>query len=284
MATAVTKLRSVGAAVILAILVGQGSPACSPSAPAPRVAEVALDIPRMDAGNGPTSAAGRVVFAHPSARVGARWRVTLHAESVSDDASGHQLTTYDSESLVEVLAVDGPAATRFRVRFDRNVNAYQSAESPTPIHGKTYVVDVSAPHVRDERGAAATPDETERVENLFPDLGTRARVDEALPDEPAKIGDRRDDLARAILRVLHPRLWSADAATAVLGRVEGADAVFLVTLDASSTSGTKMHRAGEATVRTSDAVMSHVVLAGDYEPGAGNAHGVFKVERRVAPE
>lgn len=221
-------------------------------------------------------------FGHPPPVAGDAWSVRVEASSRSDE----QVSTYVSEFRAEILAVDGPAPSRVKLRFARNVHGSQGAEKPTVIDGKEFVVDARAPHVRDAAGAPAPEDEAQRVLDVFPDLGTRARIDEVLPDDVMRIGDRRDELAAAVLRVVHPRAWTLQAGTAKLARVEGEQAVFQLTLDATSESGVHMQVSGEARVRLADARLTELTLDGSYEAGTGGAKqpGTFSLRRRVTSD
>jgi hypothetical protein len=229
---------------------------------------------------------------------GTAWSVSVEATSRSTDSpdagGNEQYSTYHSDYRIEILTVDGPAPSRVKLRFQRNVHTYQGAETPTVIDGKEYVVDARAPHVRDATTGAAAPEEdTRRVLDVFPDLGTRTRIDEVLPEDAMGIGDRHDELAAAILRVIHPRAWTMRTGSATLLRVDGDHGVFAVSLDASSDSGLRLEVSGEAHVRLADARLSDLLLSGRYElqPKRGkNAGGpieppgTFTLRRRVTSD
>jgi len=265
--------------------------ACSSPPRPPVVAtspELVISPLVRDAGASPL-AGGGARFGHPPATVGATWLVELRATSRSPDgpAGGEQVSLYESTYRVDVLAVAGPAPSRVRLRFLRNVHSYQERATPSVIDGKEYVVDARSPHVRDLLEAAAPPAESERVLDIFPDLGTRARIDEVLPDDELALGARHDDLAGAILRVIHPRAWALRAGSATLARLDGDHAVFKVSLDAASESGLRMEVEGEARVRLRDARLSELVLAGRYErsgPGTPEAPGTFELRRKITSE
>ena len=277
------------AACIVSTLVACSSPAQPPTvATSPE-----LVIPRLDRDAGASArarAGDGAHFGHPPATVGATWLVEVRATSRSPEGplgAGEQVSLYESAVRVDVLAVAGPAPSRVRLRVLRNVHSYQGRATPTVIDGKEYIVDAQAPHVRDALGAAAPPAESERVLDIFPDLGTRARVDEVLPDEELALGARHDVLAGAILRVIHPRAWTLRAGTATLTRLEGDQAVFKVSLDAASESGLHMDVEGEARVRLRDARLSALLLEGRYErsgPGAAEPPGTFELRRTVTSE
>lgn len=254
--------------------------ACTPAAQSTRApVEAALMVPPLnDAGPGRPAETG-VRFGRTAPAVGMRWAVSTRAESRGAD--GDQRSRYESDYTVEVLAVEGPAPSRVRLRFDRNVGIFRDAERPTTVHGNTYVVEGTAPFVRDEAGRAASENETERVLDVFPGLGTRTRIDEVLPEEAMAVGESRDDLAQALLRLIHPRLWKLAAGRATLARVEDGDAVFAVTLVAESpASGLKMEVKGEAKIRARDSRLVALDLEGAYDDGDAAA-GAFTLRRRV---
>jgi hypothetical protein len=244
-----------------------------------------LVIPALGDGGATAPAVGLGVrFGHPQPVVGMAWTVTLRASSRSVDGATEQVSVYTSDSRVEVLAVDGPAPSRLRVRFSRNAYTLDGVDTPSPVDGKEYIIDARAPHVRTPSEQAAPVAESERLLDIFPDLGTRARVDEVLPDDALTIGARHDDLVAAILRVIHPRAWTLRAGAATLARVEGDHAVFTLSLEASSDSGLGMRLEGEAHVRLRDAQLVELSLDGPYElraPGKVEPAGVFRLRRSV---
>jgi hypothetical protein len=292
----VTILR-VGLVGLVGLVVGQACASARPAVlalPSPELVVPPLDG-RGDAGSAQGARKGEgVSFGHPLPVPGTAWTVKVGASSESSDAQGgEQTSTYHSEYRVEILAVDGPAPSRVGLRFLRNAYIYGEREAPTAIQGKEYVVDARAPHVREAGGGAAAPEsEAQRVLDVFPDLGTRTRIDEVLPDEAMRIGDARDDLAGALLRVIHPRAWSLKHGTATLARVVGEAAVFDVTLDATSESGLHLEVSGEAHVRLRDAQLVELVLDGRYESvnSGGTASssteppGTFSLRRTVTSD
>ncbi len=246
-----------------------------------------LDVPpletRADA-NARTRSGAR--FGHPVPSTGSAWRVVVSAVSRSHDPSGDvQVSAYDSTLDVEVVAVEGPAPSRVRLHFLRNVESFQGSPKPTVVEGKEYLVDARAPHVRDAANVAAPEAEAQRVLDAFPDLGTRTRIDQVLPSDAMQLGERRDELAPALLRVVHPRAWTMRAGSATLVRVEGEHAVFEVSLDASSESGLHMVVKGEARIALANAELVELSLDGTYDPkdsgGAPGAGGTITYRRRV---
>src|SRR5262249_36291807 len=140
--------------------------------------------------------------------------------------------------------------------------------------------------VRDVADSPAPDDEAQRVLDVFPDLGTRTQVDQVLPDVGMAIGDERDELAGAILHVIHPRSWTLERGSALLSRVEkGAtgrdDAVFLVAIKAVSQNGVWMDVKGDARVRLDDARLVSIGLAGTYSYQKEAEAGSFSLQRTV---
>ncbi len=275
MVVAVTKFR-VGAGV----LVLASALSCSPATPAPRVGvEPILDIPRIAVDGGAVVKA-ETRFVRVPPRVGQKTHISVSAVSETPNGGpqpvGAYVEQYDSELAVEVLSVESSATTEVSVTFLRNVYVSNRGDMPTAIDGKSYLVGVKPPYVKSESGAAAPSEEAERVLDVFPDLGTRSRIDEALPDEPLAIGDRRDDLAQAVLRVMHPRAWMADRAVATLVRIEGGDAVFSLSLAARSTNAGKMDLTGDVRVRLQGASLASISLSGSY-----GSNSRFRYTRRV---
>ncbi len=267
----------------LAVLACIAGASCSPAGPPAQAVvptEVPLEVPRLgDAGA--SSSSGGIRFGRVPSKAGDRWSVSVRAESRMEEAqSGEQRSGYESDFEVEVLETNGVAPSRVRLRFVRNVNVYQGADKPTAIDGKTYVVDARPPHVRDRADGAAPEDEAQRVLDVFPELGMRTGIDQVLPDEAMHVGERRDDLAGAVLSVLHPRAWNLRSGTATLARVDAGEAVFATTLDATSGSGVHMVVSGDVRVRIRDARLTAIALHGTYDLGPSTS-GVVDLRRSV---
>jgi hypothetical protein len=242
--------------------------------------EATLEIPRVaavDAAVDPARAAG-VRFGRESARVGERTRVSVHASSTANETT----STYESDFATEVLAVEGPAPSRVRIHFDKNTTFDNITTTPTVLDGKTYIVDVKLPFVTwEQTGVRATDEEVTRVLDVLPDLGTRSQIDQVLPDGEMQVGEHRDGIATAIARILHPRVWTVNEGTAVLGAATPIAVMFDVHLVAtSSVSGMKFDVKGKAQVRLSDARLLGFNLSGTFQRPDGE-HGQFDIQRIV---
>ncbi|MBX3233027.1 MAG: hypothetical protein KIT84_12725 [Labilithrix sp.] len=266
--------------VVLALVALAGC-ASEPKKPA----EAALEVPKLggDAAAAPREERGGVRFGRENARVGQRLRTRVVAKSSWRNPQQElETTVYESEYTIEVLAVLGPAPSRVRIDFTKNLTFEMGQPSATVIDGKAYVVSVESPAVVDATtGFVPSPDEIARVTDVLPDLGTRAQVDQVLPDDAMRIGESRDALAAAITRILHPRHWSHERGTAVLTRADATHAFFEVTLEARSTSsGMTMAVHGQARVRLSDARLDGFQLRGKFARPNGE-EGDLELSREV---
>jgi hypothetical protein len=271
------------------LLLALGLSACPPAASPSPVVEPVLEVPRLSGDGGVEPVSAGIRFGRAAPVVGTRWSVTVEARSsAADPQGGAQVSEYLSSYTVEILSLDGPAASRVRLAFSRNVQRYQGLDRATSIDGKTYVVDATPPHVRDSAGGAAPEEEAQRVLDMFPDLGTRTQIDQVLPEAAMLVGDERHELAGAILRVVHPRAWTLNRGMAVLTRADANDAVFSLAIDATGSSGLRMDVKGEAHVRLGDARLTSLSLDGTYELATGSVRGapdqpegVFSLRRIV---
>lgn len=194
-----------------------------------------------------------------------------------------QTSEYVSAYEVEVLAVEGPVPSRVRLSFSQNAQLYQGIPKASVLDQKRFIVDTRAPNVRsaDAPEQAASEEETERVLDAFPDLGTRTQIDQVLPEGAMDLGEERPELAQAILHVIHPRAWSLSKGAAHLDRTEGGMAVFRVTVEASARNGVRTSVHGEAKVRLKDSRLLNLSLNGTYEVVGDGDVGTFSYSRIV---
>ena len=113
-------------------------------------------------------------------------------------------TTQTSETL-EVLATEGPAVTRLKVVYNHQsviVTKYPAApvEKPTPVNGKTYVVELAGGVVviLDDHRVAAPADEDQYVRAEWGLLGRPDPLLAALPDLPVKRGQSVNGIAEML--------------------------------------------------------------------------------------
>jgi hypothetical protein len=266
-------IRSVSAAFLVAVA------ACAPARGASPAVAPALEVPPLQPAE--ASRGGGIRFGRIAPVAGARFRVAVEAASSEDaDSEAEYVSTY----VAETLAVEGPATTRVRVVFEKNAERHQGVEAPTVIDGKSYIVEAAPPYVEAADGGAVPDAERDRVLDVFPDLGTRTRIDQILPDGAMEIGEERPELAGAILHTIHPRAWSLDRGSAVLARVDGDAAVFAVRIAARSRAGLRIDVEGEVRIRLRDTRLVAIDLDGKYghgpgDPGAGA--GRFALKRTV---
>jgi hypothetical protein len=255
------------------------------AAPPSAQAVTPLEVPKLGGAAAGASGESGIRFGRIPPTVGSRWAVTVEGRSVLMVTDAHgtepQISEYASAYTVEILAVDGPAPSRVRVVFEKNVQRYMHAEKPTAIHGKTYIVDEALPHVQSPSGAPVPEEEAQRVLDVFPELGTRTQIDQVLPDDAMTVGEERHEIAGAIVRVIHPRAWTLGAGRAVLVRADGGDGVFVVTLDATSQNGLRIEVAGEARIRLHDARLVSIQLDGTFVGPDSSEPGLFTLRRSV---
>jgi hypothetical protein len=288
--------------ILLVLLLLAEGVSCTPRTPAP-AAPTVLEIPPIGRAAGAVASPSltkSVVFGRVPPRVGARWGVTVEASSeltVDDPSGAHgpdlQVSEYSSAFTVQILAVNGPASTKVRIDFERNVQRFQHVDTPTPLEGKSYIVEEAPPYVREALPGAGTvtAEEIRRVLDIAPELGTRSGVEQALPDEAMTVGEPRPGLAEAILRVIHPRAWTMNAGSASLASRNGDAAVFAVSLHATSQSGVRMVVHGFATIRVQDATLESLAFDGTFDGAlAGpttrpptSSPGKFTLRRTVRP-
>ncbi len=278
---------------LLPLMLALTACASSAASPAPRSAPE-LVIPRLARDAGAPEASGEGArFAHPPALVGMTWTVEQKASSRSPDprGGGEQRSLYESTFRVEVLQVDGLVPSLVRLVILRNVRTFQDQIAPNAIDGRAFVIDALTMKVQSESGAEVGTLDREQLVDLVPELGRRSLVEQALPDAPLPIGGRDDDLARALLRVLHPRSWSFRNGAAALLRVEAGHGVFRVEIEAGADgpdgNGLRLDVHGEARIRLADSRLTYFALDGRYElPGAAatNPPGRFELRRTLTSE
>ena len=271
---------------LAACFAAPASPA-SPGAPE-------LVIPRLHRDAGGADATGEGArFAHPPATVGTTWTVEQRASSRSPDpgGGGEQRSLYESTFRVEVLQVDGPVPSLVRLVILRNVRTFQDQVTPNAIDGRSFVIDALSMKVRSEAGGDVSTLDREQLVDLVPELGRRSLVEQSLPDAPLPIGGRDDDLARALLRVLHPRSWNFRGGSASLVRIDAGHGVFRVAIEGQADgldgNGLRLDVHGEARIRLADSRLTYFELDGRYElPGAAatDPPGTFELRRTVTSE
>ena len=213
------------------------------------------------------------------------WAVDVHSRSTASDVgTGADFSEYVSRYRVEVLATNGPAPTRVSLAFEQNIQRHRGIDRPTSVHGKTYIVDVAPPHVRRVTGVVPAEEEAQRVLDVLPDLGTRTQIDQVLPETSMAIGDERNELAAAILRIIHPRAWTLEKGSAELTETDDDDALFSITIEATSMSGFRMNVRGEARIRMRETRLVSVELDGGFELKDGGDSGTFSYEWHLREE
>ncbi len=140
--------------------------------------------------------------------VGTMWDMqveeTVELKITVPIAQTQSQTTQTSETL-EVLATEGPAVTRMKVAYNHQssiITKFPAApvENPTPVNGKTYVVEFRGGVVviLDDHRTAAPADEDQYVRAEWGLLGRPDPVFAALPDLPLKRGQSVNGIAEML--------------------------------------------------------------------------------------
>lgn len=211
--------------------------------------------------------------------VGMRVRETKQFDLTFDFAvagTKHSSVRKQSDTrLEEVLEVDGKRVTRLRVTYeargDTETVGGTSTTRPSPVVGKTYVVEVKDPGVRivDAAGKWPPADEEAIVENDYASLSSDAAIADGIPDTPLRPGDAVPTLANAFKnRVLGKK--TVDVQTDIDVKVDGpvrtgSEVAFAVKMTFNVGSGPvslTMPIKGTVTVRVGDGWISDFALNG----------------------
>ena len=231
-------------------------------------------------------------------RVGLRVReekkLDLNFEFVIGTTKQSTTKRESSTRLEEVLASDGLRATKLRVTYEahdqvENLMGSAPALRPSPVVGKTYVVDTAdaGVTVTDLAGKRPPPDELAIVESDYRSFADDDVVVRGIPDTPLRVGDPVPSLANALKsRVLGKS--ATDVESDVVVTVDsfanmGSEVVFKVKATFTM-GGAKMTvpMTGKVHVRTEDGLIAAFVMDGEMKLG-GDA-GKNPDEGVTAPE
>ncbi len=122
-------------------------------------------------------------------------------------AKGQSVTIEQHETeerKIEVLVVKDGLPSKIRVRYARHTKDTKAdgkpKPSPSPVGGKTYVVERKGTEivVTNEQGKAVTEEEREQVTKDHRRLGKPDEITTALKSKPRKVGENLDDVAKAL--------------------------------------------------------------------------------------
>jgi hypothetical protein len=122
-------------------------------------------------------------------------------------AKGQSVTIEQHETeerKIELLALKDGLPSKIRVRYAQHRKDAKSdgkpKPSPSPVHGKTYLVERKGSElvVTNEQGKAVSDEEREQVTKDHRRLGKPDEITSALKSKPRKVGDKLDDVAKAL--------------------------------------------------------------------------------------
>jgi hypothetical protein len=247
-----------------------------PMAIAEAPAPVRPDVPA------PSGADGR--FTKLAPRVGDRHEqssatsVTLSIDAGSP-AIGNggrlELTQNDEVTFaLEVLATEGGTTTRASVTVVRaekttSHGGLKGTPTPSPIHGKTYVLSLvkGAVEVNDPDGTSAPGDEAREVREHFRSFGEPDALTQSLPSEPVRPGTPVPAVARALAHLAGKgsNMTEVTSSDATFRGTAGDAGIFDVVLTlggAQAPLGISAELRGEVHVSQRTGAATHVALSG----------------------
>lgn len=127
----------------------------------------------------------------------------------------------NEEKVEECLVVTDKTCTKLKVTFTKHeekktLKGEDKSPKEDPLNGKTFIVELKGEEiaVTTEDGKEADRAAATALKKDYKSLALRAKVIDALPAEPVKVGDSLDALANALLDIVKTGEQKADKATA----------------------------------------------------------------------
>jgi hypothetical protein len=174
----------------------------------------------------------------------------------------------------KILATDGSAIQKLQVTYTEKTDVEKDdkgkeTKRPSPLNGKTYVVeDKAGSHdITNDKGKTPPPVETTLVEKSYKMVGKPDPVMSAMPTRPLVVGQPVPELAKALEEVLDKEggnMKISDLAV-VLKEKSGDEGVFDVKATLTMTDGPMsfaMALTGDMHVRTADSQLTAMKMSG----------------------
>jgi hypothetical protein len=222
-----------------------------------------------------------LTFGHLPVRVGDRFEeqssnayvMTMRIGSMGAATQVTSIENTERETKqVEVLAlVKGDTVSKVRVTYkEKSASvgmAGSSAPTPTPLAGKTYVVENKdgKTTVLSDRGSVPLPTEVTAVVKDHRRLGKPDAIATRMPERPLHVGEAVPELAQAVAEELGEDSMKPTAVRVTLREKKGDAGVFDLVLTLGRDEGMmsfSVTLSGQMTLRTADAQMTSVDLAG----------------------
>jgi hypothetical protein len=276
------------ASVVRSVALTASVVACS--APGPSNAVAPLGIPVATKSPPPIAAPtpeGTRFLRRPVA-IGDRYEVKLRARSSYEQAQGDfRGDDYTCDYAAVVLPTTGTLGHRLQITFVHHERRSIAANGdvftkPSPLHGKTFVLDAAGPTVTDETGSPVSAETFDAAARVVSDLGVRERVAVALPDGPLPLGAEAPGLGEGIFQALNAKTWTLKRSRAELTHVSAEGATFALALQGQSESGLSFDLSGTARVLPEDRTLRDLDLRGTFAgPPPDHAPGKLFVRRQV---
>jgi hypothetical protein len=263
--------------------------ACAGQAPPVPIAPVGIPVAKAAAAPVAPVAPPDILFLRRAPAVGDRYDVQVRASSSYEQPQGDFLgDEYRCDYSALVLPTQGTVGHRLQITFARHQRSTADAQSaiytkPSPLDGKTFIIDAAGPSVNDEHGVPASADAFDAAARVFSDLGVREQIALSLPDLPMPLGVEVPGLAEGVFQVLNAKSWTPTQSRAQLKEVTTDRATFELQLKAASASGLTLDLGGTALVLRADRTLSELHLSGPFRgPPPDRAPGHVSIHRFAA--
>lgn len=174
----------------------------------------------------------------------------------------------------KILATDGAAIQKLQITYTEKMDVDKDAQGketkkPSPLHGKTYVVeDKAGAHIiTNEKGKTPPPAEATLVEKSYQMVGKPDPVMNAMPSRPLVVGQPVPELVKAVEEVLNKEGGNMTISdlSVVLKEKSGDEGVFDVKATLTVSDGPMnfaMAVTGDMRVRTADSQLTAMKMAG----------------------
>lgn len=189
-----------------------------------------------------------------------------------------------TKTTKELLALNGDVPSKVKVTYtsvdSKMTEMGKEKAKPSPIAGKTYIIEAKDGKTVITSGDGKTPPavETKEIEKNFKSLGKPDPIAAALPTTPLKPGEKVDSLAKALVAFMNDKETSDDSpkvsdAVVTFKEKSGDDAVFDISLkmDKNDPAMTmSMPLTGQMKISTKTSEPSHIELKGPITMKSGD--------------
>jgi hypothetical protein len=220
--------------------------------------------------------------------------------------SGKSMTIDSSETeerKTEVLAVADGVATKVRVRYLKHQKESKvdgkSSSATSPVGGKTYIVERKGDKVvvTNADGKSVSPEEEKQLIKNYRRLGKPDEITKTLKSKPRKVGEKLDDVAKAMSDQFRERSDASEKVTIeetklVFSEVKKIDGIEHAVLDLTvkmvaepgADGKLTMDLKGKVLVRIDEASYGEITMAGPIKmTGRTDATGSLTLKTKTGP-